>query len=229
MRLPLLILHISAGIVGILSGTAAMIYRKGSRRHAQSGNVFVIAMMTMAASAIPLAIMKHQPNNVGGGILTLYMISTAWFTARRRNSGSNIFDWVGFLVAFAIGALSLAHAYAVITGKMAMEAGVLPGMDIFMGSIMLLAAAGDLRMILRGVSGVQRISRHLWRMCFGLFIASGSFFLGQGTRVFPLWLQQSNVLMIPAILPLVLLIFWMVRVRYTSVYKRIQVLSGSNL
>jgi hypothetical protein len=41
---------------------------------------------------------------------------------------------------------------------------------------MLLAAAGDLRMLLRGgLFGAQRIARHLWRMCFGLFIARDLF------------------------------------------------------
>jgi len=76
-------------------------------------------------------------------------------------------------------------------------------------------------MLLRGgVFGVQRITRHLWRMCFGLFIATGSFFLGQGSKVFPAFVLKSNVLFIPAILPLLLLIFWLVRVRFKNVYKR---------
>ncbi len=33
-----------------------------------------------------------------------------------------------------------------------------------------------------GVLGAKRIARHLWRMCFGLFIAAGSFFLGPSNR-----------------------------------------------
>jgi uncharacterized membrane protein len=64
MRLPLLVLHIAAGIIGILSGTAAMSFRKGSRRHALAGQVFVIAMLTMASSAVYLAILKHQMGNI---------------------------------------------------------------------------------------------------------------------------------------------------------------------
>jgi hypothetical protein len=52
-----------------------------------------------------------------------------------------------------------------------------------MASITLLAAAGDLRMLVRGgLFGAKRIARHLWRMCFGLFIASGSFFFGPSNR-----------------------------------------------
>lgn len=102
-------------------------------------------------------------------------------------------------------------------------------MHLFMGSVMLLAAAGDVRMLLgRGVFGKQRIARHLWRMCFGLFIASGSFFLGGDNRplrllavvglrqqLFRSLLRQETLLFL-AVLPLILLIFWLVRIRFAK-------------
>jgi uncharacterized membrane protein len=100
---PTLVLHIFAGIVGILSGAAAMSFRKGSLRHAQAGKVFVISMLTMAASAVYLAIVKHQMNNVGGGILTFYLIATAWVTARRRHGETSKFDWAALLIPLANG------------------------------------------------------------------------------------------------------------------------------
>src|SRR6202047_3091538 len=94
---------------------------------------------------------------------------------------------------------------------------------------LLLAAAGDIRMLVRGaVFGVKRIVRHLWRMCFGFFIATGSFFLGQ-QQVFPAWLRGSSVLFIPALLPLVLLIFWLFRVRFTNAYKRMSMPRGADV
>jgi len=49
-----------------------------------------------------------------------------------------------------------------------------------------------------GVSGRQRVVRHLWRMCFGLFIATGSFFIGQ-PQVFPAFIRRTNLLFIPGI------------------------------
>jgi hypothetical protein len=50
-------------------------------------------------------------------------------------------------------------------------------MTFFIGSVMLLAAAGDVRMLVHGgVLGAKRTARHIWRLCFGLFIAAGSFF-----------------------------------------------------
>ena len=60
MRLPLLILHILGGTIGLLSGTFAIAVRKGSRLHRASGNVFTIAMLTLASSGLCLAILKSQ-------------------------------------------------------------------------------------------------------------------------------------------------------------------------
>lgn len=216
----LLVLHICGGITGLLSGAMAMLFRKGSHRHALAGNVFVIAMLLMAASGSYLGFMKHEMKNVFGGLLALYMVATAWRTARRKdNEGkSDIFDWCGFLFALAIGALSVAHGIEKATGRIPSNDGVPAGMDIFLGSVVLLAAAGDIRMILRGgIAGTQRLLRHLWRMCFALFIATGSFFIGQ-QQVFPASIRGTALLFILGILPLPLLIFWLLRVRFTNAY-----------
>ena len=219
MRLPLLIFHVTGGVLAMLAGAAAMSFRKGSRWHSLSGNVFVVSMLCMGFAAIPLAYMKHQTNNVFGGMLTIYMVATAWATARRRDGETGILDWVGFLFAFAIGALSVNTGFQAATGRTQLQNGVPVFMPFFMGSVMLLAALGDLRMLVRGISGKRRIARHLWRMCFGWFMATGSFFLGQ-QQVFPVWLQGSPVWFVPALLPLVLLIFWMIRVRFTGAYQK---------
>jgi uncharacterized membrane protein len=213
MRLPLLFLHIAGGMVGLLSGTVAMVFRKGSRGHRAAGNVFVVAMLIMGACGSTLALMKHQTNNVFGGLLTVYMITTAWLAGHRRDGETSIFDWGALFFGLAIGASLLTLGMLVANGQAARQAGVPLGMYFFMGTIPLLAAAGDIRMLMRGgISGTPRIARHLWRMCFGLFIASGSFFLGQ-QQVFPPAIRKQYILAPLAILPLVLLIYWLVRVR----------------
>ncbi len=223
-------LHVSAGIVGILSGTAAMSFRKGSPRHALAGKIFVISMLTMAASAVYLAVLKHQNNNVGGGVLTFYLVATAWVTAKRRDGETSIFDWAALLIPLWAGIGGWINGLEAVHSPMGSKYGVPAGMHFFLGSVMLIAAAGDVRMLLRGgVFGVQRIVRHLWRMCFGLFIATGSFFLGQGSKVFPAFILKANVLLIPAILPLVLLIFWLFRVRFTDPYKRKSMPRGADV
>jgi hypothetical protein len=216
---PLLPVHITGGALGILSGTVAMIYRKGSARHALAGKVFVASMLVMAAAAVYLAVLRHQTNNIGGGILTFYLILTAWLTARRRDGETSRYDWLAMVIPVALGILTWVNGVRVVRRGAGSESGVPVGMFFFMGTVMLLAAAGDLRMLIRGgVLGAARIKRHLWRMCFGWFIATGSFFLGQ-QQVFPRFLQGSAVLLLLGILPLLLLIFWLFRVRYARAYR----------
>jgi hypothetical protein len=69
-------------------------------------------------------------------------------------------------------------------------------------------------MLSTGHQGRARLITHLWRMCLAMFIATGSFFLGQA-KVFPKPLRIFPLLAIPALLPLALLLFWLVRVWFT--------------
>src|SRR5208282_6806879 len=134
-----------AGTLGLLSGTAAMCFRKGSPRHVLAGRVFVASMLTMAVLAVYLAIVRHQPNNIGGGILTFYLIGTAWLTARRKDGETSRFDWVALLIPLALGSLTWINAIRVVRSGASSQDGVPVGMSFFMGSVMLLAAAGDAR------------------------------------------------------------------------------------
>jgi len=178
--------------VGLLSGTVAIIFRKGSRGHVLAGRVFVVSMLCMAVGAVYLAIVRNQPNNIGGGILTFYLIGTAWLTARRRDGETSRFDWVALLIPMAIGVLTWTNGVKVVRSGASSQDGVPVGMSFFMGSVCLLAAAGDVRMLVGGgVSGAKRIARHLWRMCFGLFIAAGAFFMGPSNR--PLRLLSAEI------------------------------------
>jgi len=228
---PILVVHICAGTLGLLSGTAAICFRKGSPRHVLAGKIFVASMLTMAVGAVYLAITRHQPNNIGGGILTFYLIGTAWLTARRRDGETSRFDWIVLLIPLTLGALTWMNGLRVVRSGASSQDGVPVGMTFFMGSIMLLAAAGDIRMLVRGgVFGTKRIARHLWRMCFGLFIAAGSFFMGPSNRPLRLLstvgigqhlspaLFSTSLYLILTILPLILLIFWLVRVRFKNAY-----------
>src|SRR5215469_11125422 len=104
MRLPILVLHICGGLVGLLSGAAAMVLRKGSRLHGIAGQVFVISMLTMAAAGVTLAVMKSQPGNILGGAFTFYLVATAWMTARRVAPETSLFDWGALLIVLTVSA-----------------------------------------------------------------------------------------------------------------------------
>ena len=215
---PILALHICSGTVGLLSGAVAASFRKGSRRHAIAGKVFVISMVSLGASAMYLAVMKREVGNFVGGILTIYLVTTAWLTARRKDGETGIFDWAAILIPLGVGVSSLTLGIQKLNNPAAFHDGVPIGMNFFMGTVVLLMAAGDVRMILRGLSGTQRIARHLWRMCFGLFFATGSIFIAR-PHLFPAWMSTTHILLFLGVLPLILLIFWLIRVRFTNAFK----------
>ena len=203
MRSLILVIHICAGVVGLLCGIAAMSLRKGSRRHGSAGNVFVVAMFIMGSTAAVLG-------NVFGGLFVCYLVGTSWLTARRRHGETSVFDWVGLAFVLLMGVLTVAKGIEVAQSPKGSINGVPAGMLFFLGSVALLAAAGDIRMLVRGgVFGSQRVARHLWRMCFGLFIATGSFLAQKRVLAF---LGGPKILLLAAV-PLILLIYWLIRVR----------------
>jgi uncharacterized membrane protein len=204
--------------MGLFSGALAMTFRKGSRQHGIAGNVFFVSMLTMSSAGVYLALIKHQTSNVFGGLLTFYLVATAWTTARRRDGETSFLDWAGLLVGAAVGAVIASFGFEAANSPTGSKDGVPAGMYFVLSSVALLSAAGDLRMLLRGgLFGVQRIARHLWRMCFGLFIASASVFLAR-PQIFPAFLRSTHVIFLLGILPLPLMIFWLVRIRFMKMY-----------
>src|SRR5262249_50382720 len=185
---PILIFHISSGTAGVLSGFLATSLRKGSPRHRITGNVFFISMLGLGVSGAYMAWMKSEPPNVLGGILTCYLVATAWITARRREGRPGIFDWVALLLVLTIGATQFTLGLQAVASPKGTRYGFPPGPYFLFASVALFAVIGDVRLLVRGgISGTQRLVRHLWRMCFALFVASGSIFLAR-PHLFPAFL-----------------------------------------
>ena len=218
---PFVILHICAGTIGILSGGAALFFRKGSRQHRAAGNIFFISMLSLSASGAYLAYMKPVMVSVVAGILTFYLVATAWLTAMRQEGETGLLDFGLLLLASAAGASGLIFGREAANSATGLKDGY-PAVAYFVfGSVALLCAAGDVRMLSRGgVSGAQRIVRHLWRMCFALLIAALSFAPGGGVfRLFPgqpqtfsTAIRQTQLLNVPIVVIVVLMLYWLWRV-----------------
>jgi len=224
MRTPLLFLHIVAGTLGMLSGFVAVFLRKGSRRHRIVGNMFFVTMLCLSSSGTILAIMKSQPGNIVGGAVTFYFVATAWLTARRGDGAPGVFgrsvDWGALVAVLGLAGVELTWGLQAALSATGLRYDYPPGPYFFMGSVAALAAVGDIRMLVRGgVSGTQRVARHLWRMCFALFVAAGSIFLAR-QHLFPAFMRKTGMLLLLSFLPLMLMIFWLVRVRFAKAYKR---------
>ena len=207
--------HITAGLVGIASGAAALLVRKGSRLHRQAGTLFFGSMLAMSAIGAVVSPFLPQPDwgNVVAGAATFYLVSTGWATVKRQPGTIGGFEVCAFFAGTGIAALSLGLGVNAATTAAYAAADAKFGAYFVFGTVAAIAAAMDLRMLLRGgVSGVPRVTRHLWRMGVALLLAAVSFFLGQ-QQVFPAALRGSPVLFVPEIAVLGSLLFWLIRVR----------------
>lgn len=207
-------LHIIAGLSGLTSGAVALYAAKGGKLHRQSGMVFVYTMLLMSASGALLAALNVERISVVAGLLTFYLVSTALLTVRRPLRSFSWLDTGALLVGLAAGLLGLALGM-VSLGNANGEIDGLPGvMGFIFGSVALLGVIGDLRMMrARGIQGKARLVRHLWRMCLALWIATASFFLGQADE-FPAALRNPALLATPVVAVLLVMLYWLARVRF---------------
>jgi uncharacterized membrane protein len=218
--LLLLPIHIVSGSIALISGFVGVFVVKGMKVHRLSGRIFLYAMLSLGISGALIAIIKWQPANIVGGAIAVYMVATGVLTLRGRDDSSSLIDAAGIALAIGIVYFSLTIGLRVLHSPSGKIDGVPPTPLFAFAGVTLLAILGDLRvMIKRGLQGRQRLIRHLWRMCFSLFIASGSFFIGQA-KVIPRPIRIFPLLAIPAFLPLVLLLYWVARVSLTQWYRR---------
>jgi uncharacterized membrane protein len=217
---PLVYFHIWMALIGVSFGFAALAFRKGSRLHRLCGNVFFVSMLSMTASAAYLAtFVKPVMINAIVGVFTFYLVATAWLTVIRKNGEIGYLESGLLLLALADGVAAFIFGQQALHGVSGLKDGASATGYFVVASLALSFATFDVRMLVRGgISGAQRIGRHLWRMCFALLIAASSLFLGQ-PQLFSKAIHRTHVLWVPTIVVIVTMIFWLVRVRFAGRYR----------
>jgi uncharacterized membrane protein len=201
-------LHVVAGVLALVFGYLALFATKGATLHRKSGMFFVYAMLVMSGSGALMAAVASEGVNLIAGLLTFYFVTTGMLTVRRRNQQSFHAETAAMLLALVVALLAFGTGVE-LSGSGRPE--MVP-MFIF-GGMGLLAAAGDLRMIrARGIQGPRRTARHLWRMCFAMWVAAASFFWGPPGRV-PDVIYYPALLPIPVLMPIVVMLYWLWRIR----------------
>jgi hypothetical protein len=206
---PDILFHGGFGALGLLSGATALSVQKGSRLHRVAGSVFVLTMGVTAASGAYLGVVTGVPGNAIAGIVTLYLLTTSWMTVRRPENQAGIFEIVTFLFAAAAAATGIYFAVEAMGDEGALMGGI---PYAIIAGIVTLAALADLSVLIRrGLSGRQRVARHLWRMLLGFSAAVGSFFPGQ-LPFFPAFIREIQpfiLLFIPFFTVIGLMVFWL--------------------
>jgi len=213
-------IHIAAGTVGLVAGAAAMAFAKGSRAHRAAGNVFFVSMLAMSASATYLAILKPFLVAAVEGALAFYWVATGWLTVMRGEGRAGLLEYGLLFLGLATATAGLTLGVEARNTPTGSVDGIPAAFYFFFAGLAALSAAFDVKVIVRGgISGAQRIARHLWRMSAALVLAAANLFIGL-PQVFPAWLREAQVLPVPVLIALGLLIFWLIRVRFTNWYRR---------
>jgi len=221
-------LHVIAGTIALFAGIVAVSSRKGSHAHRVAGTVFFVSMLVMAVFADYLAIaIPEQIPNFFIGTFTIYLVATAWMTVQRKERSVGISEKIALFVVLCLCVPFAILCFQLTTGlepsfksAVPIEGPVRVALYSFT-FLVAMAAIGDARLVRAGgVTGRRRIGRHLWRMCLGLALAAGSAFTNGLPRLLPNTVHVPLIfLFIPQLSSLVLLIFWMLRVRFTGWYK----------
>ena len=208
------LIHVLAGLTALIAGAVALYALKGARLHRRSGIVFVYAMLVMSSTGALMSVVHLNVGNVIAGVLTFYLVLTALLAVRRPTLEFQRIDAVAMLAALTVGLTAVTLGMAAVRSATGTLHGIPPPVYFMFGTIALLATFGDLR-VWRSwrTQGGFRIKRHLWRMCFALFIATASFFLGPSQRL-PAFLRGSPLRPIPVLIVLAAMFFWLARVSF---------------
>jgi uncharacterized membrane protein len=213
----LLPVHIAAGGLAIVLGAVALAAPKGRMMHRRSGLLFVYAMLTMGISGSILALRQSLTNtNALGGFMSAYFVVTALTTVRPASAWTRRLNAGALLVAIALSLFEIGLGVKALASPGGMIDGAPFFMLFFLATVTTLAAAGDIRVMRSGrLPPVPRLARHLWRMCFALFIAAGSFFSirQRVAKVLPEPFTTPAMRALPVALVFAAMFYWLWRVR----------------
>lgn len=213
----LLSIHIAAGALAIILGAIALVVRKGGTFHRRSGLLFVYTMLAMGLTASILEFRKGpSATNVVAALITAYFVITALTTVRPASRWTRAIDIVALTVAVGLVIQEIVGGVRIFNLPGRTYNGVPFFMPFFLAAILSLAVAGDVRILRLGLPrGGARLARHLWRMCFALFIAAGSFFSirARVARVLPEPFTTGPIRALPILLLFGAMFYWLWRVR----------------
>jgi len=210
MRFSLL-LHVLCGLTGLVSGYAALYATKGGRAHRKSGMVFVSVMLAVSVTGFMIAVVNGDKPalNIVTAALTFYLVVTGVVTVRPAASSIRWLDQAATALAFST-ALGCAALAVIAMGKGG-AAGFVAYPMLMFSAVATSGGIGDLRMLRSGpLKGAPRLKRHLWRMCFALFVASIAIF---PSNRLPEVLRIPTLRITGTLLPIAAMLFWLWRLR----------------
>ena len=148
--------------------------------------------------------------------MTAYFVVTALTTVRPVSPWTRGINVAALAVAVGLALVDIVGGVEAFNSPGGFRNGVPFLMFFFLAAVMILAAIGDVRIMRFGMPrGGPRLARHLWRMCFALFIAAGSFFSirERVATILPEPFTTAPMRALPILLVFGAMFYWLWRVR----------------
>ena len=209
------VIHAPAGTVGLVAATVALLASKGGGVHRKAGTYFTISMLIMLISGFIAAIFKESTDDMFLSAVVIYTVFTAWLTVHHKKNETGILEYValGWIVAVAIAVLLTTTIWREIETS---------NSYFYLLSFAIFCAMGDVRNLHQaGLSGIQRVIRHVWRVGFSLLWAVLALtdkivkILGSDVKELPKE-QLIYIIAFPAILILMIIVYWIMYILFFS-------------
>lgn len=208
-------IHTPAGTIGLVTAALAIFAKKGGALHRKAGSCFTVFMMVMLVSGIAAAYLKNSIGDMMLGAIVMYTVFTAWLTVHHKKNETGLLEVTALIwvVGFAIAAFAI---------SMRWQEEEAPFAYLIWGALAILFALGDIRNLYHlGLSGVQRIIRHVLRIGFSLVWAALAFtdkivkMMGANVKSMP-GEQLLLIVGIPTMLILFSVLYWITKVLFFS-------------
>jgi uncharacterized membrane protein len=207
----LLILHVVAGSLALLAAIFAISFRKGARKHNFAGKTYFWSMMAVAATALPVSILRPNPMLFFVALFSSYMAYAGWRFGRNSRyilKRKPYVEWGMLLVGLAM----------IISGLLEVFAGGSMGwVLVAFGAIGLQFAVQDLRGWGKAEDFGTRISNHLSHMLGGTIATVTAVLVQQVVpRLDPSSSFKVIVWLAPTVIITPLIIIWARKVKATQ-------------
>lgn len=201
----LLILHISCGVIGLISGSINILAKKGDKRHRNIGRIFTIAMLLAGFSSLILSILHPNTFLFMVGVFTIYMIATGFRYLRHKKTLATSY-WLDYMLSII---MLLCCISFILLGLTAIFAGH------YFGIVLIVFSSFGIIFVYRDYTNFKGKSKcknywlleHLSRM-IGAFIASLTAFLVVNASYIPVQIPSILLWLLPSILLVPYIIVW---------------------
>jgi hypothetical protein len=207
----LLIIHVAAGSLALLAAIFAISFRKGAKKHNLAGITYFWSMLAVAATAIPVSILRPNLMLFFVALFSSYMAYAGWRFGRKSRyimTRKPYVEWGMLLVGIAM----------IVSGLVQVFSGAPMGwVLVAFGSIGLQFAVQDLRGWGKSEDFGTRISNHLSHMLGGTIATITAVLVQQVVpRLEPTSPFKVIVWLAPTVIITPLIVVWARKVKATQ-------------